>query len=146
LWDGCRDYTAALSVPVVLDYWESATKDPMALRLDIQNKLKQAVRLLSQRWHGALSDDEVEATLLAPWQVHGPMMALVRLPDSVQSNPSTSDDAKRIQDFLYDNFIEVPIKCVRGVLYVRLSCHVYNELHEYERLGEVIQKLPNVFA
>jgi isopenicillin-N epimerase len=144
LWDGCRDYAAALSVPAVLDYWENATRDPMELRLDIQNKLKHAVRLLSRKWHGATSDEEIEATLLAPWQVHAPMMVLLRLPDSAQSCPSTSVDAKAIQDFLYDNFIEVPIKCVRGVLYVRLSCHVYNELHEYKRLGHVMLQFRNV--
>jgi selenocysteine lyase/cysteine desulfurase len=144
LWDGCRDYAAALSVPAVLDYWESTTKDPVELRVQIKSNLKQAVQLLSKRWHGATSDEEIESTLLAPWQVHAPMMVLLRLPDSVQSSPSTSVDAKAIQDFLYDNFIEVPIKCVLGVLYVRLSCHVYNELHEYERLGDVMHQFPSV--
>ncbi|KAG7364834.1 aminotransferase class-V [Nitzschia inconspicua] len=136
LWDGCRDYAAALSIPAVLDHWE--LKNLVQVRSDLQNKLKQAVRLLSQQWHGSFSEEEVEATLLAPWDVHAPMMVLLRLPDNLQSDMPTSDDAKAIQDFLYDNVIEVPIKCIRGVLYVRLSCHVYNELPEYERLGEIM--------
>jgi selenocysteine lyase/cysteine desulfurase len=103
LWDGCRDYAAALSVPAVLDYWEGYPGGTAQLRMDIQNKLKQAVRLLGHQWHGAVSDEEVEAALLAPWQVHSPMMVLVRLPDFIQSHPSTSNDAKVVQDFLYDN-------------------------------------------
>jgi selenocysteine lyase/cysteine desulfurase len=137
LWDGCRDYAAALSVPAVLDYWEKE-HDPSIVREKIRNKLRQAVIQLCERWHGATSMDEVKTCLLAPWEVHSPMMTLVRLPDSVQWFPSTSDDAKVVQDYLYDRRIEVPIKCIRGVLYVRLSCHVYNDIHEYEHLAKTM--------
>jgi isopenicillin-N epimerase len=72
---------------------------------------------------------------LADMQVHSPM-ALVRLPSPV--SVGTSNDAKQVQDFLFHHSIEVLIKSVLGNLYVRLSCHVYNELHEYERLGNVM--------
>ncbi|KAL3905479.1 MAG: hypothetical protein SGILL_009662 [Bacillariaceae sp.] len=142
LWDGCRDYAAALSVPAVLDFWETI-QDPIQTRKDIQDKLWEAVLLLSGRWHNAKTEKEVEATLLAPRAVHSPMMMLLKLPESVQSSSATSDDAKAIQDFLHDHFVEVPIKCVRGILYVRLSCHVYNELHEYERLASIMMLFPN---
>ena len=73
--------------------------------------------------------------------MHAPMMALVRLPDDVSGMSSkerkTSTDAKRLQDYLYDHNIEVPIKCINGVLYLRVSCHTYNERSEFERLAEV---------
>lgn len=66
-------------------------------------------------------------------------MALVRLPEGLSGQASqerkTSDDAKVIQDYLFSQRIEVPIKCVNGILYVRISCFVYNEDWEYERLG-----------
>jgi selenocysteine lyase/cysteine desulfurase len=139
LWDGCRDYAAALSVPAVLDYWETV-HDPLQVRHEIQDKMWQAVKLLSKQWLGAVTDEDVEATLLAPREVHSPMMVLLRLPDILQNKSATSDDAKAIQDFLYDKFVEVPIKCIRSVLYVRLSCHVYNELHEYDLLGKVMMQ------
>ena len=142
LWDGCRDYAAALSVPAVLDYWEqrhTIDSDAKSFRRKINDQLNEAVRLLSQTWHG---NQDWERSLLAPSALHSPMMSLVRLPDSLQSSPSTSAQAKAVQDFLYDHFIEVPIKCVRGVLYVRISCHVYNEIHEYQRLADTMLKFP----
>lgn len=143
LWDGCRDYAAALSVPAVLDHWESylgANGDMDEFHRAIQNKLKEATDLLGLSWHGNL-----DRSLLAPLEHHSPMMALVRLPESIQSSPSTSAHAKAVQDYLYDNLIEVPIKCIRGVLYVRISCHVYNEMHEYERLADTILKFPKTW-
>jgi selenocysteine lyase/cysteine desulfurase len=132
LWDGCRDYAAALAVPAVLDYWQE--KDVTLVQQQIRTNLHEAVTLLGDAWH---NNSEGSVTL-APLSLHSPMMALVRLPASLQKALATSDDAKRIQDYLYDQFIEVPIKCILGVLYVRISCHVYNSLTEYDRLAQVI--------
>ena len=169
LWDGCRDYAAALSVPAVLDYWESHD-----IKL-IQNRIKElredAVTVLGTMWHPSKCDVGTAmptsargsvlspGVTLAPLSIHSPMMVLVRLPERLQrakSNASggegtastlyegvaTSDNAKQIQDYLYDNRIEVPIKCIRGILYVRISCHVYNELSEYEHLGTMLLDCP----
>lgn len=98
-----------------------------------------AVSILGNAWHGH-NDDSVT---LVPLSLHAPTMALVRLPESYQTSPSTSDDAKRVQDMLFDNLIEVPIKCINGVLYVRISCHIYNETSNYERLASVVlEKAP----
>jgi isopenicillin-N epimerase len=135
LWDGCRDYAAALSVPAVLDYWRSRNLEQV--QKDLESKLHQAVHLLGRAWHGR----ETGVTL-APLDIHSPMMALVRLPDHLQKHPTnaTSADAKVIQDFLYENYVEVPIKDIRGILYVRISCHVYNEISEYETLASTLAK------
>lgn len=136
LWDGCRDYAAALSVPAVLDYWQNRGVEKV--QMDISSKLKAAVELLATEWYGKTED----ATLV-PLELHSPMMALVRLPNAVQSGDgrsSTSGDAKRIQDYLFDQFIEVPVKCINGVLYVRISCHVYNDITEYELLAKAVSK------
>jgi selenocysteine lyase/cysteine desulfurase len=145
LWDGCRDYAAALAIPAVLDFWEDGN-DPAWVRREIQQTMQQAIWTLSQHWHGATTEREVQDSLLAPREVHSPMMVLIRLPDNLQSSTSTSDDAKAIQDFLYDNFIEVPIKCIRGVLYCRLSCHVYNKPFEYEHLANVILEFRKILS
>ena len=61
----------------------------------------------------------------------------------VSAPSSTSADAKYIQDILYEEYgIEVPIKCLFGVLFVRISCHIYNTLSQYERLaGALLQPL-----
>jgi selenocysteine lyase/cysteine desulfurase len=129
VWDGTRDYAPALAVPAALDYWES--QGPNHVRARMRSTLTQAVELLADMWH----DGDIERATLVDMQVNSPM-ALVRLPSA--SNTGTSNDAKRAQDFLFRHCIEVPVKSVQGNLYVRLSCHVYNELHEYERLGNVM--------
>ena len=71
-------------------------------------------------------------------------MALVRLPGGLCGgimNKKTSMDAKRLQDFLFDNNIEVPIKAINGTLYTRVSCHIYNTIEEFDRLGKVLSTL-----
>jgi len=144
LWDGCRDYGAALSVPAVLDHWEKQIQldgDIIRFRNKINNRLKEASDILCQSWHDGQDWDR---SLLAPFELHSSMMSLVRLPEFIQSSPSTSTHAKMVQDFLYDNFIEVPIKCIRGVLYARISCHVYNEIHEYQRLADKVLQFPGI--
>lgn len=35
----------------------------------------------------------------------------------------------------FEHRVEVPVKCVGGVLYVRISAHVYNTRPDYERLA-----------
>ena len=132
VWDGTRDYAAALALPPVLEYWTN--RGPDKVRQKMQSTLAEGVTLLSNMWH-----DGKERTL-APMHtgMHVPM-ALVRLPAAINSfADATSDDAKRIQDYLYEHWVEAPIKCVHGTLYVRLSCHVYNVLSDYERLGQVM--------
>jgi len=129
-WDGTRDYAAALSLPPVLDYWQ--WRNPDDVRQQMRTTLEEAVALLSEMWHGT------EDCTLASMHMHSPM-ALVRLPSAINgSSQATSDDAKRIQDCLYQHYIEAPIKCIKGYLYVRLSCHIYNKLSQYERLGQVM--------
>lgn len=151
LWDGCRDYAAQLALPVVLDVWEKA--HPPLVRSWIHSQLTTAVSILAESWHGC--GDDMESwpghVTLGPMSVHSPMV-LVKLPSRLcgkgvtatmmEAPPKTSADAKQIQDFLFDHHIEVPIKCINGILYVRLSCHIYNELKEYDRLGQVMLTYP----
>jgi isopenicillin-N epimerase len=169
LWDGCRDYGAALSIPAVLDFWERQAT-PADTRRRIEVGRNEAVAVLGEAWHG--TEDNVT---LAPLDVHSPMMALVRLPECVQPkdrDTATSTEAKKIQDFLYDHFIEVPIKVVGGMYYVRyakksclnlwnlilrstsllnyinnfcflryrISYHVYNTNQEYARLARTMMQ------
>ena len=134
-----RDYSAALSLPVICDYWKSANVD--IVRETMQTNLKEGVRILVSHWNGEDESNNLDDFTLVPLDMHAPMMALVRLPDDTSGISSkerkTSTDAKRLQDYLYDNHVEVPIKCVNGILYARVSCHVYNDGKEFERLAEV---------
>merc|ERR1712232_501763 len=105
--------------------------------------LIKSAKALVTTWHPGKSLDGPDVTI-APMSMHS-SMCLIRLPDSLSGNKGdekTSDDAKRLQDFLHDKHrIEVPIKCIGGVLYVRISCHVYNKIEEYENLAQAITTL-----
>lgn len=141
VWDGCRDYAAALSVPAVLDHWNR--RDPMAVRQECKDKLQNGIEILAEVWHGSsevstwpglVTLADFESSILSP-------MALVRLPSRFGSD-RTSADTKKVQDYLYQQNIEVPIKCINGELYVRVSCHVYNELSDFMHLAADIQSMP----
>ncbi|KAK1735147.1 L-cysteine desulfhydrase-related protein [Skeletonema marinoi] len=161
LWDGCRDYSAELSLPAITDFWNSA--DISVVRKDTKQNLKEGIRILIQHWHpgvcsgggdnadmASIEQNSAEAGLtLVPLQLHAPMMALVRLPDHLsgsavanKSDRKTSTDAKRVQDYFYSCRVEVPVKCVRGVLYCRVSCHVYNRAEDFETLARVALNVP----
>jgi hypothetical protein len=158
LWDGCRDYAAALAVPAVLDYWQHRYP---CLSTDLHPQLQQGlmdgVQCLLQTWYGdsipAPTEWHLHHLTLAPMSVWGPTMALVRLPLErmmkgrspmmvVPSLVATSAHAKQIQDYLYQQHIEVPIKCVNGQLYVRVSYHVYNTTSDFERLAQQLLLFP----
>jgi hypothetical protein len=53
---------------------------------------------------------------------------------------ASSADAKYVQDVLhYRHRIEVPVKCIQGRLYVRISAALYNELADYRALAVAVQ-------
>ena len=87
---------------------------------------------------------------------------LVALPDGLvggaTSSSLTYENAERIQDALYHQFkievccsallhrllsvlLQVPVKCIQGKLYIRISAHVYNELQEYQQLADAVVQL-----
>ena len=141
MWDGCRDYAAQLSIPIVVDFWTS--KSPARVRKVMNELLIKSANTLASTWHPGKSLDGPDITI-APMSMNS-SMCLIKLPDSLSGNKlnkKTSNDAKGIQDFLYEQHrIEVPIKAVGGILYVRISCHVYNRIEEYEKLGQAIMSL-----
>jgi selenocysteine lyase/cysteine desulfurase len=145
VWDGCRDYAAALSIPSVVDYWKR--RNPDIVRLNCKDMLRQGIQILAAKWYGDSSARDApswpghvtlvgfDSSLLSP-------MALVCLPSRRSRSDHTSTDAKTVQDYLYSQLIEVPIKCINGKLYVRVSCHIYNELKDFEHLATAIQRMP----
>ena len=147
LWDGCRDYASQLSLPVVLDYWRTVGID--GVRSKMRATTAEAVDILANLWHPPSvkgADLANGGIVLAPLSMHSPL-ALVRLPDSVfgytgngakKIKVRTSADVKQVQDYLFANGVECPIKCINGVLYVRISSHIYNQPEEYEMLGRTV--------
>jgi isopenicillin-N epimerase len=46
-----------------------------------------------------------------------------------------------MQNRLFDEGIEVPIKAIEGKLYVRISAHVHNEVSDYHQLRDCVLDL-----
>lgn len=145
VWDGTRDYAAALAVPAVLDFWED--RHPKKVRNSMRTNLMTGVQILVDHWHSdgnsgkCLQDEWLERGItLVPPSMLSPM-AVIRLPEALCGGVmdlKTPSDAKRVQDYLFDNKIEVPIKAINGTLFVRISCHIYNTMEEFDRLGKVL--------
>ena len=139
MWDGCRDYSAALTLPYLLQFWDSVGQ---ARVREYQKKiLVGALRGLSDIWH----DGDASQSFVVPSgshleRFHSPL-GLVRLPSRLQDPAGSADSAtsKAIQDRLHhDHKIEVPVKNINGQLFCRLSAHIYNTPSEYEKLGHVL--------
>ena len=107
--------------------------------------------MLESEW-GSRTGDRA----FAPPDMHA-AMGLVRLPltlenalfASSKSNPKKKSEldssmSKFVQDFLHHESIEVPVKCLRGGIHLRISAHVYNELADYEALPTAISKLESL--
>ena len=64
---------------------------------------------------------------------------ILKLQDLNQRISLKYSEAEIIQNFLYHNFkIEVPVKALNDVLYVRISAHIYNNLDDYSYLASVV--------
>ncbi|CAG2226956.1 unnamed protein product [Mytilus edulis] len=131
---GLHDYSPFLALHTVIDFWDSV--GPSKIRQYMYGLCKKACNLLLKKW---------ETSLAAPEEMFG-CMALVEIPPDVYRNTTKIEysNAESLQNQLYHQFnIEVPIKCVDGVLYVRISCHIYNDLSDYEKLGEAVLRIKN---
>jgi len=53
VWDGCRDYSAALSIPAVLDYWH----EPARVRRKCRELLREGIQRLAESWHPSVASD-----------------------------------------------------------------------------------------
>ncbi|KAG7377293.1 hypothetical protein PHYBOEH_000954 [Phytophthora boehmeriae] len=140
LWTGLQDYSPWLALPQCLAYWRR--QGVVETREYMHTLAQSAAELLYSRWEMPAQLDRERS--FPRDKRHA--MRLVQLPLSrrlcggvvIDGNDpkATSADAKRVQDALhYNHHIEVPVKCVEGRLYVRISSHVYNCLEDYEKLA-----------
>lgn len=141
-WDGCRDYNALLTTSSALRLWNTMPNGGIVgVRLYITNLLKDAVSLLMKEWRLREEDFPGSSDLRV-----NSTMCLVPLPDIVKgintTKNNTDKEAFQLQEMLHHDFnIEVPIKCIHGRLYVRISSHIYNTLDDYARLAHVIKEM-----
>lgn len=171
VWDGCRDYASILTTASALHFWghrfpsflsqvssssssssssHSSTTTANSASLDDgwrmmrgynRQLLQQATQMLEANW-GVSCTQQVapsELTLTSP-------MRLVPLPPGARADSDndgfTDDHAFNLQEELYSKFkITVPVKCLHGRFYVRISAHVYNCLSDYEKLSQAVRTM-----
>ena len=134
-WTGTSDPSAYLTVPAALQFLEGAHPE--------------GVRGLMARNH--LLALQARDVLCAMFGVAPPCpdsmigsMATLPLPDGAPSAYASPLDTDPLQDALLDRYgIEVPIVCwphPRSRM-VRISAQIYNEIHDFECLGEALRAL-----
>eukprot|EP00803_Ostreobium_quekettii_P000852 evm.model.scf_3648.1 EVM.evm.TU.scf_3648.1 scf_3648:1219-5713(-) len=128
IWDGNRDYSPYLALPLVLAFWRALGTDRVYAHM--RQLADAAADLLASRW-GTES--------LLPSSLTCDAMRLVRLPEGVTGQPLGGTAAKRVQDVLHFKYkVEVPVKRIQDRLYVRLSVHIYNTEEDYRRLMDAV--------
>eukprot|EP00742_Colponemidia_sp_Colp-10_P016404 GILJ01018794.1.p1 GENE.GILJ01018794.1~~GILJ01018794.1.p1 ORF type:complete len:572 (+),score=79.63 GILJ01018794.1:215-1717(+) len=126
VWDGTREHGAVLALPTIVDFWYNYVGIDK-VRDYCHSLKKDAMAMLNAAWGQAQSVPR-----------GAPFMSLVMLPPFFQ-NHSKFITAKFIQDSLHTKHsIEVPVKIIRGNLFVRVSFFVNNEMSDYERLRDAV--------
>jgi isopenicillin-N epimerase len=144
LWSGLKDYCSFLGLYATLDLWHGLGGFHTVIAY-CEGLARQAAVMLKTRWNTAyLVDPGLCSTMLC---VRLPMRFVKTiLGQSDRSKEPqhefTYDDAELIQNYLYfKQSIEAPIKSVQNSLWIRISCHIYNSLDDYERLADVIDSV-----
>ncbi len=82
--------------------------------------------MLSERWS--------EPLLSVPEDMRTPNMAVIRIPTVLQDKNVLS-----IVDTLYQEYkLVTAMETIAGQLWIRISCNVYNNESDYERLAEAM--------
>lgn len=119
-WSATRDYSAWLSVPAALDFWEAL--GPADARDYMHAMADQAGEHLATAWG---------TERFAPSDMCGAMVA-VRAP----APPGTR--SRDLRSMLrHDHGIVATVSTIDASLWVRLSCHVYNDQADIDRVAEV---------
>jgi isopenicillin-N epimerase len=143
LWSGTRDPSAYLSVPAAIEFMESAgleafRRQTHALAQDARQRIEALTGQAAPVPDSDAPDSEApdseapdsEAPDSEAW--YG-SMSLSALP---------AGDRAELQDALWNRFgIEVPIIDFQGGRYIRVSCHLYNDRSDIDRLLTALGEL-----
>lgn len=143
-WDGCRDYAALLTTTSAINTWNSDSGDNVLCKYKVRSYmndlLKDAVSVMYREW--SLNSDDVVCPLNMKQNLPMTLVPLPAMIASTKVGEYTDKDAFQLQELLHhQHMVEVPIKCLEGRLYVRLSAHIYNDIDEYVRFAKIIRSM-----
>ncbi len=130
-WIGTRDLSAMLAIPAVLDFWD-------------------AVGLDTLRTHGAALAQAAAEQLTAHWgtqplRLAGNVPALPMVTIPLPAGPvqrKKPNDFEPLQQQLWDRFrIEVLMPDWNDRRHLRVSCHLYNDHEDVQRLVSAVREL-----
>ena len=119
-WSATRDYSAWLSVPAALDFWQSL--EPAKARAYMTGLANRAGDSLAAHWG---------TERLAPAPMTAAMVAVrAPVPDGTTSRALRS----RLR---HDHGIVATVSTIADAPWVRLSFHVYNDATDIDRLADI---------
>ena len=122
-WTGTRDPSACLATDVAIDFHARLGGDALMARNVAL--AAEAVALLSRR----LNTEPGAVGALAG------SMGMVRLPIAGKASAEQSGEVRRR---LLDAGTDPPTHVMAGAIWLRISAAAYNDIEDYERLGEVV--------
>jgi isopenicillin-N epimerase len=140
VWTGTRDPSANLTVPTAIDFLEKIGLEEFRARTHwlAQYACRRLVELTGLE--PIVPDDEAWYSAMA----HVPLPPRRKSPaeDAAERAKLPHSVVNLLQHALWRDFgIEVPIVEFRGRRYIRVSCHLYNDVRQIDRLVEGLGQL-----
>jgi isopenicillin-N epimerase len=149
IWDGCRDYSMAVGIPELLDWWTE--EDFLAKsRKYCRDLLINAAELLTACWKSRSHMDLYDGSYSHMACIELPLSCLppgACIDEHNKIVNCTTTHSKMLQDALHYAFkIEVPVKTLPSHVgdtrsYVRISAMIYNTMDEYKKLADAVLQL-----
>ena len=129
-WTGTRDMSAYLAVTAALAFHQRL--GGKALRQRNAALAADGAALLARRLGTEIGNEAPDRTVPVA------AMGLIRLPGAGDITP---EHALFLRERLMDAATDAPVNVLDGIAWLRISAQAYNELEDFERLGEVILKV-----
>ena len=133
VWSGTRDPSSILAIPAAIDFFEREAGGFDEFRAASRSLVDYAHRKIT-----AITGLEPIARDVAKWC---PTMVSLALPESV-GEPPAPNQIHPLQEALWErNRIEALVTNWNGRRSLRVSCHLYNDAADIDRLAEALRKL-----